>query len=324
MMKSIIAFCIIAVVCTSQVFALRTNSHAIENLAIAGGQIGIWATGGALEELETCESFDLKRLACTSDGCLVGALKIGGYTGSFILNLMRSLPFGPRDTSAATVSSNVLNRNGVFDVTGTRFIVNRFLASTTGIGNNVTGIVGPTFQDLYNFNPVEFTVGVYNMNLRRMEYFNHHLTPDISVGDAVAATSGYPLHLVSFPINGYQYTTGGFKDNYPIERFANDVRHTIGIDFDWAYPTDVWNYENQGADNVIGTSNLFMHLINPNEETPVRMRRRTALVEMPTKLPGDASEIIPYAHYLTPEQKERIVEAGSDAMHARLSELRYI
>jgi predicted acylesterase/phospholipase RssA len=257
-------------------------------------------------------------VACNNDGCVIAAFKIAGFNGTEILNFMISLPTGPRDYSAATVSSNVLNKGGVFDLSTIQYLINSKIAEKTGIGNLY---VGATFAQLYAFNPIELNVVVYNMNLRRTEYFNRFTTPNMSVGLAVAASSGYLLHLTTVTIGNYQYTGGAIEDNYPIEQFSQDHQKTIGIDFMWSYQTEVWNYEGQGADKVIGTSNAIMYLVNRNEEISNKLRRRTAYVDMPTKIDGEVSEIFPFAHHLVMAQKNRITEAGRNAMIAKLNQL---
>ena len=92
-----------------------------------------------------------------------------------------------------------------------------------------------------------------------VEYFNHKLTPNMTVIKAIRITFSIPIIYNCVKYNGFTYVDGGLLDNYPIKIFKNDIKNTLGF----------YIYAENRSDEIIGVDNyilsILLSMIRPHE-----------------------------------------------------------
>ena len=79
-----------------------------------------------------------------------------------------------------------------------------------------------TFQQLYDWNPVEFKIGVTNLTKQRFELLSYCTHPDLEVLAAIRMSISVPLVFDYCTFEDCIYIDGAVMNNYPIDFFDNN------------------------------------------------------------------------------------------------------
>jgi hypothetical protein len=94
-----------------------------------------------------------------------------------------------------------------------------------------------SFNELYNFNPIKFTICVTNLSKNEPIYYNHINTPDQMVVESIRKSISIPVGFTPVIDNSDQnippqvYVDGGLLNNFPIDQL--DIsQNTLGYYFE--------------------------------------------------------------------------------------------
>ena len=87
----------------------------------------------------------------------------------------------------------------------------------------------PTFQELYDYNPIDFQVITYNYSKNREEILSNETTPNLSLLDALRMTSNIPFIFGHFQYKNDYYFDGFITSNFPIHLIKKEEDISLGI-----------------------------------------------------------------------------------------------
>jgi len=181
-----------------------------------GGVKGITEIGALHNEFEkatmTLESIEI--YAGTSVGSAICLLMIVGYTPMQIfqeVSLTRS--FGQQQASLRELIRNF----GLMDLDRVLVILRKMLDKKFNLI--------PTMAELFFISNKYFVVPVTNVSTLKVEYLDHHNSPNVSCYDVVKMSCALPIIFPFVSHNGHRYVDGGVLDNFPLDRiYRSDLR----------------------------------------------------------------------------------------------------
>ena len=87
----------------------------------------------------------------------------------------------------------------------------------------------PTFEELYNYNPINLQVITYNYSKNREEVLSKETTPDLSLLDALRMSSNIPFIFGHFQYKDDYYFDGFISSNFPIHLIKKEEDISLGI-----------------------------------------------------------------------------------------------
>jgi NTE family protein len=217
-----------------------------KNLVMSGGSVKGTCHIGALSKLwDDGLITDIKACAGTSAGALLGCLLIIGFNPSEIWDFILSIDVGKLVRPDLFL---FLKECGVD--TG-KVIFNLFEEILT----KKTGIKHITFQQLYEFTKISFTVVGSCLTTKEAVYYSHTNTPNFKVSVALRISIGIPGFFTPVILDGKKYIDGGVLDNFPMSLFKDELEDTIGI---LICGDDDTNYE-YPEQYPMAVMNLFLH-----------------------------------------------------------------
>lgn len=103
----------------------------------------------------------------------------------------------------------------------------------------------PTFRELYDLFPVNYTAVAYSVTEAKTIYFNRKLTPDVSILDGVIASCAVQFLYGAYTIGEHSYLSGINSNPYP--HVSGDV-NGIGICYDY---NDLFTESLKGETSII-------------------------------------------------------------------------
>jgi len=219
----------------------------IKNIVFSGGGFKSWAYIGTLRALEEYNIKDVEQIIGVSAGSVFGLFYMLGIPWDFLLDFFININF-----------------KELFDIDIDNILIQQSLLAgikfTEIIKEVISYRVDPniTFKELKRYSKIKFTTNALNVTDSKLEYFNHELTPDIKVIDAVRASCSLPFILPPYLIGTKFYYDGGICNNCPIDI----VDEIDSIAFDVAfYPEN-----NNTSMKLIDLLNCLVTITNKNSK----------------------------------------------------------
>lgn len=203
----------------------------IKNLIISGGSMRGFTFLGAIKYLEEQDIIqNIETFTGTSIGACLSLCLSLKFTSKELIDIFTNLDIEKhRDITV----DNILNFFEDYGLDDGDRIVNIFKIIvekkikllqkeiTDDFNENIT------FQKLFNITQNKLTIIGCCLNNMETIFYNHELTPNMNVLDAIRITFSIPFIFKPVLIDGKYYVDGGITNNYPIELF--DSKESIGI-----------------------------------------------------------------------------------------------
>jgi NTE family protein len=202
----------------------------IKNLIISGGSMRGFTFLGVIKYLEEIDILqNIETFTGTSIGACLSLCLSLKFTSKELIDIFTNLDIeNQRDITIDNVLKFFENYgldDGEKIVTIFKIIIDKkikLLKSETEITDE-----NITFQNLFNITKNKLTIVGCCLNNMETIFYNHELTPDMKVLDALRITFSIPFIFKPVLIDGKYYVDGGITNNYPIELF--DSKESIGI-----------------------------------------------------------------------------------------------
>lgn len=278
-----------------------------ENLALAGG--GIWgiAYSGVFKEMQDLGTLpQLKRVAGTSAGSIVGLMAALGYRPDEILAILPEIDY-TRFLDGGSVR-NVPRRYGYYKGDYVLSLLRLFVKERLGDES-------ATFADLQEAGRMDLRVFATNLNTRRIHEFSCRHTPHVALANAVRASMSIPLFFEAVQIDGNIFIDGGAVFDYPIMGFGDEgLDQTLGIAFARSLVTPAEQASDQEFD-FNKPLQYFQRVVealktvqSPNFILNNKLRQQTILI--------DTGEINSFKFDVSQEEKDFLVQRGREAVRA--------
>lgn len=192
-------------------------------LVFSGGAMNGLAYVGVLRALELVQPRlyeQLQGYAGTSIGALVSLLLCIGYTADTMQAVIENFDI----STLLSRSGGMFQNYGMVDAQST---LGEWVGSLIG---SYMGKPDVNFAELYRRTRQELTVVVTNFTERRVEYWNRHTRPRMSVCAAVTCSMALPLFFTPVKLADGMYLDGGLGDNFPLGVYP--AEHTLGVKID--------------------------------------------------------------------------------------------
>jgi len=195
----------------------------IRYLVFSGGAMNGLSYVGVLRMLELVQPKLYERVqgyAGTSIGALVSLLLCIGYTADNMQVVIENFDI----STLLSRSTGMFQDYGMVDAQST---LGAWVASLI---ENYMGKPDVNFAELYRRTRQELTVVVTNFTTRKVEYWNRHTRPGMSVCSAVTCSMALPLFFTPVKMADGMYLDGGLGDNFPLTVYPRET--TLGIKID--------------------------------------------------------------------------------------------
>jgi predicted acylesterase/phospholipase RssA len=218
----------------------------VKNIVFTGGGLKGWAYIGTIKALNEYIPFnEIEQIGGVSVGSLFGLMYLLQVPWQTLLDYSMNLNYS--DIVDIDIDNILLNQSVMC---GNKFMkcLREFIALR--IDPDIT------FQQLYKYSKILFTVNAFNISDSRIDYFNYKLTPDVKVVDAIRASCNLPGIFPCYVINGKNYYDGGICNNTP----TNGLSENDTIVFDICF-------EKQQTSNIKMVDLIYsmMHILNENK-----------------------------------------------------------
>jgi NTE family protein len=283
----------------------------IHNLSLSGGGNFGFAHVGALIELEKymCENeniIDIQNISAVSCGSIIAALYSVGYTPTQLKEIFFTLNFEELICDSSSKYTNLYYKYGMFEAIKFETEVEKLISTKTNIKNCTFSQIG-----------MGLTIIATNINYQKAVYFNKENTPLMPISLAVRMSIAYPLIITPVLYEGDYYGDGGEFINYPITYFDN-LEETIGIAF---------VAHNENMDGTLKERTVIESTCDYFKSVATTMSRATYVAQISTKhfkrsiMVNIPDKITSVQFNLTPEQKNMLCDAGSQAVRDQMSKI---
>jgi predicted acylesterase/phospholipase RssA len=189
-------------------------------LVLSGGSTKGVAQIGALHCLKEHNLLnDIKTIAATSAGSMVGLLYCAGYNP---LELYRFIKLIDLEMVKKLDAHNVITKYGLDD--GSRMmLVLKKLLNAKGYDSDIT------FDEFFRKTGLAFIVTGACLNDKKVYYFSHKSHPQMKVIEAIRISISIPIIFTPCEYEGKLFVDGGCIDNFPISLFDDDMDRVIGV-----------------------------------------------------------------------------------------------
>jgi len=234
------------------------DGRPFESLIFEGGGTKGMVYAGAIQRLEEAGLLSgVRYFAGTSAGAQTAALVAVGYTGSEMLEVMKTTPW-----------DKLMDKSSIMGCFGCFPNIHRLMSQhgwckgevlQNHLEELITRKMGPkcTLQQLYEKRGVVLRVGACNVATRKFELLDHETHPNMPVSVAARASSNIPLVFVPveyISVRGGKrnlYVDGGLEGNIPMKAFPG--MHGLAFDLmntnDWStsghqhiVPESIWHF----------------------------------------------------------------------------------
>lgn len=246
----------------------NNKNKEITNLVLSGGGLKGLATLGALKYLFEKDILqNLKSIAGTSAGAIIGALYCVGYSFEEMFKIFLKLDY------TNIIIPNPANILESFSLdTGERieFVLTKLIES-----KNLKKTI--TLKEVYNICKINLIITATCLNDNQVYYFSHINSPDMPLLTSIRMSSAVPIIFKPILYKEKMYIDGGIIDNYPMVLFKNDIDRTLGI-----YVKDLNSYK-KSIDSIESYArSLFECAMEGNALTFLNnYKNNTILIELP-------------------------------------------
>ena len=188
-------------------------------IGFQGGGLKGLAYVGALKKLSEygLDLKNIKNFAGTSAGSQIATYLACGYDVHELENIVHTMPVKKfKDHSIGCV------RNGYRLFKNYGYFKGKFMEKyVDSLVKAKLGKKKATFKDLYEYNGTVLRITGTCLTTGELEYFDHVLTPNLSIAKAVHVSSCIPLFYASVKYKNKYYVDGGILHNLPILAFPN-------------------------------------------------------------------------------------------------------
>lgn len=273
----------------SNLSIVKPKINIYENIVLSGGSTKAISHIGALYQLSKQKIIDFEKIkcfTCVSAGALVAFFFVLGFTFEELWEFVLNVEFKKLvDPSITNIKQCGLD-NGEK--------IKRYLEAVFRRKTNIDNI---TFKQLYKFNPIKYNILGSCLTTKEQICFNHELTPDFIVTDAIRISTSMPFAFVPVVIDGKTYIDGGVINNYPINLHENEMEKTLGLLIYDGYDTN-YQYPEQYP---LAIMNLFFHVYNKEN---YKFRKNTIYIK------GSIDKFSSFNFDLSNEVKEQMFQIG--------------
>jgi NTE family protein len=201
------------------------TEHYIDTLVLSGGGIKGFAYCGVFKYFEEQKYIDIKikNVSAVSIGSVFALLYIIGYTSQELETEI----LNKRINELSNLKiENFVNKFGLESGKGITTWIETLLLKK-GLKQNIT------LKELYCEFGVHFKIYATNISIYKYTYFDHIITPDMSVVKAIRMAISVPFFFTMQKHNEHVYVDGALINNYPIEQSIqkdkDDNSHIIGV-----------------------------------------------------------------------------------------------
>lgn len=207
---------------------ITNKEKIIKNLAFSGGSSKGFSYIGVIKAFEEYGIIDtVEDITGSSIGALFAFLIILKFHSSDLINIFIEMDLNWLHNINSDSVLILINKYGLDNGHN----VEKFIANFLEVRFPNKNPFEITFLDLWNFNPIKLSITgtrIYN-NIIEPELFNHILTPKMSVIKALRITMAIPPLFTPIDNETCHLADGGIYNNYPIDMYANNMEHTLGI-----------------------------------------------------------------------------------------------
>lgn len=217
-------------------------SGVIKNLVFGSGSVKGISIIGALAKMQDMGFIDIKniqKVSGSSVGAIIACLITIGYNTEKLWNFFKDTPLDKYVTpDTENMPLELVTRYGICN--GDEFLefTNQLICDFMEVNTNVT------FLELYNRTKIELTITGTCITTKKLEYFNHIITPGMSVALAIRISSSIPFYFSPVLYEDKYYIDGGVLDDHPMKIFKDEYEVTIGFAIYSAFECTIDCFEN--------------------------------------------------------------------------------
>ena len=194
----------------------------IKNIIFSGGGFKGWAYIGAVKALNEKVPFNqIEKIIGVSAGSAFGLFYLLQINYKKVINYFLNI-----------------EKENMIDIDLDAFIVNESISHGQKYKNIIQHFLGNdkdiTFRELYNKTGKKFITCAFNITCSTLDYFDKDTTPDLSVVDAITASSALPVLFPAYKIGDNYYYDGAICNNCP----CNLVDKNTSIAFSIGYTVE--------------------------------------------------------------------------------------
>jgi len=190
-----------------------------ENLVLEGGGIKGIAYCGAFQVLEDLNILqNIKRVAGSSAGAILGTLIAIGYTSAEIKDIMVNFDFEALIDDKIGIIRDGINLIKDYGYTEGDYFLNemgKLIEKKTNDSNY-------TFKQLFDQHGRTLVLVGCDLKKQNAVYFSHLYSPDLSIKQAVRISMSYPFVFEPVRYRDTLFIDGGFADIYPLHVFDGE------------------------------------------------------------------------------------------------------
>tara|TARA_X000000368_G_scaffold399059_1_gene369679 strand:- start:3754 stop:4602 length:849 start_codon:yes stop_codon:yes gene_type:complete len=180
----------------------------IKNLVLSGGDIAFLSMLGSLNKIKD-KIKDIENIYSVSCGSWVGFFLSLKLDMQEIINYFIERPWFKLFNFNADKIFNLYNSLGIYDIS-IFYKIFEPLLKLCNLNNDITMI------ELYNYSNIKLNIYATKYDDLSIKCFNHELTPDMKVIEAIFLSSSIPILFEPLKYNGEYYIDGGYNCNFPL------------------------------------------------------------------------------------------------------------
>lgn len=189
-------------------------------LILSGGGVKGFGILGTLQCLDHHDKIkNIKKIVGTSVGSVIGYLLILGFQPTDIIIQCIQQNYFKRLKKINLVSG--IKGQGFLEFDIFEIIIKDFTFKKL---KNL-----PTFQELYEYNPIDFKMITFNYTKNQEEILSKDTTPDLLILDAIRMSSNIPFIFSHFQNNNCYYFDGFITSNFGLHLIDIEKDRTLGI-----------------------------------------------------------------------------------------------
>lgn len=182
---------------------LLLGSGGVKGYLLIGG-LSFLAKNGYLKKI--------KHICGVSVGSIIALLYMTGYSPADMINLSLNLDVPSINLSQIlTIATKLLSQGYLYDLEPLMTQIDKYLQE-----HNFTR---PTFEDIYNYTGIKFSVVAYDLTLHKKVYFSHQTHPKMKCLDAIRLSCALPVLFDEQKYDQHCYIDGAFVSPCPLDVF---------------------------------------------------------------------------------------------------------
>ena len=194
----------------------------IQHIVLSGGGPTGFITYGVLKHLQREKYWDLnniKTIYGTSIGAFVGILISLKYKWKTLDNYLIKRPWDKIISIEPEELFSAFNRKGILNINLIQQALEPLL-----LGKQLSATI--TLEEFYQYNHIE--IHMYSININDSEFkkvdLSYKTHPNMTLVDALTATTAFPILIPPLCLHGNCYVDGGLLNNLPINDCLNQTK----------------------------------------------------------------------------------------------------